>query len=206
MQTDRIDRADLYVGLVHYPVYDRRGRIICTAVTNLDVHDFARCARTFGIRSAYIVNPLGSQRDLVKRIIHHWTEGAGAQHNPTRKDALARLRVRATLEEVTREISQDHRQRVRTIATAASRRTGTLSYREMHRLLYTLHGPYLLLFGTGWGLAREVVEESDYVLAPIEGVVDYNHLSVRSAAAIILDRLMGNRWRGGSESWILSSS
>jgi len=48
-------------------------------------------------------------------------------------------------------------------------------------------------FGTGRGRAREVLQESDYILAPIEGVLDYNHLSVRSAAAIVLDRMMGIR-------------
>jgi len=31
----------------------------------------------------------------------------------------------------------------------------------------------------------------DHRLAPIQGVSNYNHLSVRSAAAIILDRLLG---------------
>jgi hypothetical protein len=49
---------------------------------------------------------------------------------------------------------------------------------------------YLILLGTGWGLTREVTEEADYVLEPIEGK-GYNHLSVRTAAAIILDRLLG---------------
>ena len=34
-------------------------------------------------------------------------------------------------------------------------------------------------------------DSSDYVLAPIEGK-GYNHLSVRSAVAIILDRLLGD--------------
>ena len=55
----------------------------------------------------------------------------------------------------------------------------------------------LLLFGTGHGLASSVVELADLVLAPVVGPADddggfYNHLSVRSAAAIILDRLCGS--------------
>jgi hypothetical protein len=32
---------------------------------------------------------------------------------------------------------------------------------------------------------------ADYTLKPIYGPVDYNHLSVRAACAIILDRLRG---------------
>jgi hypothetical protein len=49
------------------------------------------------------------------------------------------------------------------------------------------------LLGTGWGLTEAVLSQSDYVLEAVEGQGDYNHLSVRSAAAIILDRLLGHR-------------
>lgn len=101
--------------------------------------------------------------------------------------------MRATLQEVIQEISETHRLPVRTVATDATWQNGTVSYQEMRELLSGRPQPYLLVFGTGWGLAQEVLEESDYILAPIEGVLNYNHLSVRSAAAIILDRLMGNR-------------
>ena len=51
--------------------------------------------------------------------------------------------------------------------------------------------PYLLLFGTGWGLTDEVMSMSDYILEPIRANSKYNHLSVRAAVAIILDRLFG---------------
>ena len=51
----------------------------------------------------------------------------------------------------------------------------------------------ILIFGTGWGLDKEVIGLADYVLDPISGRTGYNHLSVRSAAAIILDRLAGGR-------------
>ncbi len=51
---------------------------------------------------------------------------------------------------------------------------------------------YLILFGTAWGIAKEVIEQADYILAPIQGNSNYNHLSVRSAAAIVLDRLLGD--------------
>ena len=51
--------------------------------------------------------------------------------------------------------------------------------------------PHLLVFGTGFGLADEIMKQMDYVLEPIWGPTDFNHLSVRSAAAIILDRLLG---------------
>ena len=47
-----------------------------------------------------------------------------------------------------------------------------------------------MLFGTGWGLEKSILTEADYVLDPIEGVGEYNHLPVRAAIAIILDRLV----------------
>jgi hypothetical protein len=101
--------------------------------------------------------------------------------------------VTATLEGTIQEIFRLHRLGVKTIATDANWQRQTASYETMRELLHDRCQPYLLLFGTGWGLAREVIEESDYILAPVKGVFTYNHLSVRSAAAIILDRLVGNR-------------
>ena len=51
--------------------------------------------------------------------------------------------------------------------------------------------PYALVLGTAWGLADTFIKQADYCLEPICGPTDYNHLSVRSAAAILLDRLLG---------------
>ncbi len=51
----------------------------------------------------------------------------------------------------------------------------------------------LLVFGTGWGLADEVIQGADALLEPVRAreATGYNHLSVRAACAIILDRLFG---------------
>ena len=38
-------------------------------------------------------------------------------------------------------------------------------------------------------LSDEVLETADYIVEPIEGVGEFNHLSVRSAVAILLDRI-----------------
>jgi hypothetical protein len=198
LQRDGIDFSNLYVGLVHYPVCDPEERVISSAVTNLDIHDTARCASTFGIPVAYIINPLDSQRELVHRIIDHWTKGAGANRNPCRKEALERVRVKAKLLDVTREISDCHGLPVMTVATDARWQDGMISYAMMREFLCNHQQPFLLLFGTAWGLAQEVFDQSDHVLAPIEGVIEYNHLSVRAAMAIVLDRLTRNRYRGGS--------
>ena len=52
---------------------------------------------------------------------------------------------------------------------------------------------YVLLFGTGYGLAPEIFDASDALLDPIGDPHTWNHLSVRSAVAIVLDRLLGDR-------------
>jgi hypothetical protein len=62
---------------------------------------------------------------------------------------------------------------------------------EKFRAMLNNGKPYVLTLGTAWGLAEEFISKADYVLDPIAGTADYNHLSVRSAAAIILDRLLG---------------
>jgi hypothetical protein len=58
-------------------------------------------------------------------------------------------------------------------------------------MLGNSESPFLLLLGTGWGLTEECFESADLILEPIAGAGQYNHLSVRSAAAIMLDRLVG---------------
>src|SRR4030042_6224342 len=97
--------SNLYLGLVHHPIYDKRGEVVATAVTNFDIHDIARCVRTFGLRGFYMITPLESQIQLVKRIIDHWTRGSGAVYNPTRKESLSLVRVSRTIEEAGQEIS-----------------------------------------------------------------------------------------------------
>lgn len=183
---------NLYLGLVHHPIYDRRREIVATAVTNFDIHDIARCARTFGLGGFYMITPLESQVQLVKRVIQHWVEGYGSIYNPTRKESLSLVRVSRSIEEADREISNLWGKEVRRIATAASPHPKNISFATFRKLLEDRETPFFILFGTGWGLAQEVKDGSDYVLNPIKGV-GYNHLSVRSAIAIILDRLVGDR-------------
>ncbi len=77
----------------------------------------------------------------------------------------------------------------RVVATSARLGPRRSSFAEVKRLLDEPGAPLLLVLGTGWGLTDEMLEQADIVLEPIRGVGDYNHLSVRAAAAIMLDRL-----------------
>lgn len=182
-----------YVALVHYPVYNKKFKIVTTAFVNLDVHDLARAARTYGIKGFFLVQPVMEQQALVKRVLWHWTEGPGASFNPTRADALRLVRIKNSLDEVVKEIERAEGIRPKVVVTDARPRENMIGYSELRERVSSGKEPYLILFGTGWGITREVMECADYVLKPIRGFTDYNHLSVRSAASIILDRLFSSK-------------
>ena len=182
--------SNLYLALIHHPVYDINGEVIASAVSNLDLHDISRAATTYGVRAFYVVTPLEDQRKLVERIVSHWTEGAGARYNPDRCEALRLIRVAVSLEAVQGEIARDNDGAPVTVVTDARAHERNISYDVLAEMIKG-EAPYLLLFGTAWGLTKEFIDQADYVLAPIMGVNGYNHLSVRSAAAIVLDRLLG---------------
>jgi hypothetical protein len=184
--------SNLYVGLVHHPIYDKRKEVVASAVTNFDIHDIARCARTYGLGGFFVITPLESQVQLVERIIRHWVEGAGSSYNPTRKESLSLVQVIRSIDEAEQELARLWKKKAKRVATGASPHPKNIGFERFRKLLDNQETPFLVVFGTGWGLTQEVKDTSDYVLAPIEGK-GYNHLSVRSAVAIILDRLLGER-------------
>lgn len=180
----------LYVALIHYPVVDKNGDIIASAVTNLDLHDISRAAKTYGLKSFYVVTPLEDQKELVATIISHWTDGIGGIYNPKRRSALELTHVKDSFSEVLDQIADKEKDSPITIATCARKYPKSISY-EKFRAMLSNGKPYVLTLGTAWGLAEKFIAKTDYVLEPIAGKTDYNHLSVRSAAAIMLDRLLG---------------
>ena len=181
---------NLYVALTHYPVINKRGDIIASALTNLDLHDISRAAKTYGVKSFYVVTPLSDQKALAEKIIAHWTAGAGAVYNPDRRRALELIKVMDSIIDVAEDIKGLENSYPKTVTTCARRYPASLGYAEFRDLLAS-GIPHLLIFGTAWGLAESLISESDFVLEPITGTAAYNHLSVRSAAAIILDRVLG---------------
>jgi tRNA (guanine37-N1)-methyltransferase len=187
----KIRHPKLYIALLHHPVYDKNREIVTTAVTNMDVHDIARAARTYGLKGFYVVTPVKALQKLSLKIIAHWETGYGAEYNETRKDALALARVTDTLDDTIIDIERECGEKPRLIVTSARKGDRRSPFTRMRNMLLRETAPFLILLGTGWGLTDEVLARSDYILEPIEGDSDYNHLSVRSAAAIILDRLLG---------------
>jgi tRNA (guanine37-N1)-methyltransferase len=184
-------QAPVYVALLHYPVYDKNRQVVTTAVTNMDIHDIARAGKTYGVRGFYVVTPVKALQKLALKIIEHWEQGYGSEYNVTRKEALALARIRDTLDDVLIDIERESGATPKMVVTSARPDGIRTSFAALRDMLLRETQPFLLLFGTGWGLTETIFSQSDYVLQAIEGPTDYNHLSVRSAAAIVLDRLLG---------------
>ncbi|MBP9113702.1 MAG: RNA methyltransferase [Polyangiaceae bacterium] len=189
----------LSIALVHYPVLGKSvegspEEIVTSAVTNLDVHDLSRSARTYNCDAFYIVHPIEAQRELVRTIQTHWTTGSSSIRIPSRKRALERLAIVTSIEAAVTDIqSRTQSDRVE-VWTTAARGSGLplVSYASARTLLHSEGAPVLLLFGTSWGLTLETLRSADLRLEPIRATSDFNHLSVRAACSITLDRLVGD--------------
>ena len=187
-----MSRARLHVALIHWPVFDSAKNIVCTNVTNFDIHDIARAARTYGVGRYFIVNRLKEQLSFVSRVLEHWRLGVGSQYNPSRKTALGMVELCETLEDCLRLFEKKP-----LIVTTSARELGKprVSFKELRERLWQGEDrDILLVFGTGFGLDESVLNQADLLLEPLKGDShdDYRHLSVRSAVSIILDRLLGS--------------
>jgi hypothetical protein len=185
--------ADLLVALVHYPVYDRNGDIVTSAITPIDVPDIARSCRTYGVAGFYVVSPVDALRGLVHRVIRHWEGDGPKDYNPSRNEALALVRLESDLEGVGIDVERRYGCLPRLFATSARALERSVSFPSMREHLAAPGPPWLMLLGTGSGLADEVVGRCEAIVEPIHGPGDYNHLSVRAAAAVLLDRLKSPR-------------
>ena len=190
---------NLHVALLHHPVRLKDRKTGTTSLTNLDIHDIARISRTYGISGFFVVTPLEDQRRLLATLLSHWTEGPGLSFNPDRAEALRLVRPEESLESAIATLTTDRGLPPFVVGTSAQpvldkkhreRRPAT-TFDDVRRRL--ADRPVLLLLGTGHGIAPEVLEQCDAILPPLRWMDEYNHLPVRAAAAILLDRLLGDR-------------
>jgi len=189
--------GNLYIALLHFPMRNRRGEIVATAMTSMDVHDIARSARTYNVARYFVVTPLPSQQRIGWRIRGFWTEGERVVEESRRGDALEIVAIAQDLEETVTWILEAEGQQPLVVATSARRHSGrSISYAKMREEIAVGDRPVLILFGTGWGMVDEVIQACDLLLPPIMAESDFNHLSVRAAAAITLDRVAGDRIGG----------
>lgn len=177
--------------LIHHPIYDRARTIVTGAITNLDIHDIGRSAHTYGLEAYYIAHPIAAQRELALRIREHWLTGSGSRRIPDRVPPMQNLRVVTDLDEALAASGPGTELWV----TSARGGERSLSHEAARESMHGDGPPVLIAFGTGWGLADEIVQRATHLLAPIRSPRPdgFNHLSVRAAAAIIFDRLLGQR-------------
>ncbi len=170
---------------------NKRGEVIASAVTNLDLHDIARACMCYGVRRFYVVTPVRDQQRLARRIMEHWNTGPGAQYNPARGQAFGLVGLVDSLEQAMEDAERDAGRRPSMVVTSARESGQVAGYVQARGAVHSGE-PHMLVFGTAWGLAPEALAAADSVLAPIRGATGYNHLSVRSAVSVILDRLLGS--------------
>jgi hypothetical protein len=180
-----------YIGLVHGPIKSKDGSEITTSVTNLDIHDISRTARTFGFKKYFLITPIKNQQMMVKKILGFWESDSGLIYNPDRKNALSEAQVIDSIDDVIKMITEIEGKKPCVVVTGANFEKDDGDEKKLIQKISVDGTPMLLLFGTGWGLTAPVVEQADFRLGPIWGIADdgYNHLSVRSAVAIYCDRL-----------------
>lgn len=186
-------KAPLAVALLHYPIVDRQGDICATNITNFDIHDIARSCRVYGVERYYLVHPMQEQQMFVGRVLDHWRTGEGSRMNPMRKTALTDVRTASNVEEALADWGHPN---ARIVSTHARNLPGQekFTFERFKSVLENDEDPYLLVFGTGFGLTQDFMRNCYAVLDPIKGDSkdDYRHLCVRAAVSICLDRLLGS--------------
>jgi hypothetical protein len=170
---------------------DRQNKIVTTSLTMIDVHDIARSSRTYGVKKTFIAHPAPTIRKLSRTLKNFWEEGFGAEYNPNRKDALEIIDIVSDLDDAIHKIDLETGKLPKLIATSAKPGGNRITFAGLKELLTSSDQPYLLMFGTGHGMSDELLNRANLFLEPINGPTEYNHLSVRSACAIMLDRLFG---------------
>jgi len=163
------------------------------------------------VRKYFIINPLKSQRDLYQKIISFWQSDTGKEYQPDRAEALNKIEFMSSYQEAIDYVKNQEKTNPIVITTTAKQRENQIEYETFNSIVFNYESkkysknatPVLLIFGTGYGLADELHERADYVLSPIKSYSEYNHLSVRSAVAIVLDRLIPKN-KGGINGLITS--
>jgi hypothetical protein len=187
----------VYIALLHSHVVNRKGASVTTSVTNMDIHDISRSARTFGVKGYFLVTPIEDQHELVGQILDFWRSEKSRTYHPDRVEAVSLVRLAREFAEVKAAILAEHGELPEVVLTDARPLPKSVSYADYRRELSDptrASRPVLVVFGTGWGVSDAFYPEVHRILAPVygpEGEEGYNHLSVRAAVAIILDRLFG---------------
>lgn len=185
--------------LLHYPITNRAGEIVPTSVTNIDIHDLARTSRTYEMDHYYLVTPLAEQAEMVSRILSYWKREKSREWHPDRYEALSRVQLVPLFADVKADLKSRYNDLpLEVVMPDARPLRNQVSYSDLRKKWETepKSGVKVIVLGTGNGVAPAFYEDVHTFSAPIYGPLGasgYNHLSVRAAGAIILDRLFGQK-------------
>lgn len=179
----------LSVILLHDEMRDKTGKLVSTALTPIDLHDISRSCTTYGVKRFYISHSSRLMRDLAETLRSFWEVGYGAEYNPNRKEALRKTRIVSSLDEALAQAELETGQIPKLVATSAHSGGDRTTFKDFRATVHESH--YLLMLGTGWGMSEQLLDRAGIFLEPINGPTNYNHLSVRGALAIMLDRILG---------------
>ena len=171
--------------IVHYPVLNRVGEVIAAQIDEFDFFDACRLSLAYPIRRMWVVNPTPSQRDLAQRLIRHGTD---PQRQVEGREVFDRTVWVPDLETAVSEASKLG-PTPRLVVTSAKPGRDDETFGQMRASIAT-GSPHMVLFGKAWGLADDVFDRADVRLEPVSAGTGYDHLSVRSAMSIVLDRLL----------------
>ncbi|MGI6680765.1 MAG: RNA methyltransferase [Bdellovibrionota bacterium] len=184
--------SNLNIILLHDDMVDKQKNITTTSLTMIDLHDIARSTRTYGVGNTFVCHSSPSLRKLASTLKAHWMSGFGEKYNGNRKEALTKVHIIRELDEAITFLDEKYGKLPKLIASSAKDGGKRISFTLMKEMINSdVNTPYLLMLGTGWGMSDKLLSRADYFLEPIKGPTDYNHLSVRAACAIMLDRIQG---------------
>lgn len=180
-----------YIALLHYPMVNKKGEKVVASVTPMDIHDLSRLAKTYDLGGFFVVTPETGQLDFLQRVIKFWCSDRGTRYNQTRAVALKIVNMIPNIEEGIEFIKEKWHMPVKVVTTSAVMSNYNIEYAQLGKLIKKRKEIFIITFGTGYGIHSEFRDTSDYRLPPIKIISSYNHLSVRTAAGIIIDRLLG---------------
>lgn len=182
-----------YVALMHNDMMLKEGRIGPTSVTSIDIHDIARSSTTYGLKNFFVVTNLKDQQKMVQKMLSFWVdEKIGGDYNNKRHHAVLSVRLENELDDVIMAIEKKEGKKPLIIGTSARQQDAQQAITYFDQEIVWQHDrPVLFLFGTGSGMSEKLLQRCDYMLPPLQSYYDFNHLSVRSAVAIILDKWLG---------------
>jgi hypothetical protein len=170
--------------LLHHPVVDRTGAVITSTIDHFDVMDGSRLALTYGLDGFVVVNPEPSQRALMERLLRHGADEAGRERE---RGTFTRTSWAPDLATVVADIVARTGRAPLVVTTSARPDGADIDFATLRASMSDAQ--VVLVLGKAWGLAPAAFAASDRRLVPIDAGTGFNHLSVRSAMAILVDRL-----------------